>query len=392
MSQHDTEDLIEVSFENILDVNPINLDSIRDAADAHSRGVTVMTNWPGHEQGVKLFALAHMWEPTHMVYAADYALVLYQSGNESEALRVAGTVDVKAHYCGTAGLDGYECHRVGVVFSLILEQRYSALAFFEAACELVADNPELKLSYAIELNACGYEDDAAAIGGAVVASMDTLSEPDGMDISRLIRGANLLANSDPVAATRAAQKALRLAPEDPEVQHSAGCIAGKAGDPGAAVTHFQKAIQLSPADPFPYCGMQVELFNLGMFEEAFSLGKEIIKGWPDNSEVRFNNASAALNMGWHTEAENEFLDLLNCDPDDALTHAALGLNYALTGREHEAREHQAEALGLDGESPEVQHISSRIDRILDTEPGPSTEELSALFAVILATRFRRRGV
>ena len=161
-----------------------------------------------------------------------------------------------------------------------------------------------------------------------------------------------------------------------------------------ALGHYRKASEITPNDEDAWGGLHHALLGIGLFEDAFNLGQEILRQWPDYDDVRVNMATAALNMGWNDEAEKEYLDVLSRDQDDAFSHAAVGICYARGGKKADARWHQHRALELDRDDPEIKQMCADIDRILDGDGGPSPDELNTMLMTmlaVLASRAKKNG-
>lgn len=370
-----------------------NEDPIQDPVDsltAHLEGerLVLASESQNAKHGLRYFLLAHHLEPANPLYAADLALSLYECGRREEARRVALCVVQENDYYSDHDFSALDVDRMGVAIAMVLKDAIQALPFFAKACVMDPSNSELQLSYAIALNCCGYEEEACVIGEKVAFAVEGTECLTPDQASQLARVAQILSESDLLRANQLIQKALDVAPDDPEVLRLAGANSIDNQDYQEAVSHFRKATEFAPENERAWGGLQFALFSQGLFEDAFQVGQEILEQWPDYSDVRFNMASAALNMGWHDEAERVFLNFLGGEPNDAFAHAALGLCYAHRKKDSDARMQQRIALDLAGDDPEVQRVCEEIDRILDSG-GMSPEQMEVLFLTMLGAMMGR---
>ncbi len=365
--------------------------AVQSAQAAHRRGVLLASEHQRGRDGLEYFRLAHDLEPGNPVFAADLALSLREAGDVEGARQVARRMAEGLRSCRFMQLEGNELHRAGLVFDTVLSQPEQALVCFSRACTLAPGNPELELCRAISLSRSGHDQEALFLASEVARSLEQREALTSEQACQLARAAHLLCREEPARAHALVRRAFDAAPGHPGILRPAGVIALENNDPQEAVTFFRKATEIDPDDEQVWGGLQYSLFRLGLFEDSFRLGQDILGRWPESFEARFNMAAAAINLGWFQEAEQGLSELLLRSPEDGLAHAAMGICCAACGRAQEAREHQRRALELDGSDPEVQKLSAEIDRLLDQGGGPAPEVLgSMLLAMIGAVLTRSR--
>ncbi len=359
-----------------------------DPAQAHAQGVALASEYGSPQAGLGDFYLAYTFAPENPLYAADLALALDESGRSEEARKVVMSMSGDKQDILEWGFSGIEFHRIALAFTQIVHDEQRACELFTKACAEDPEHLELQISLAISLAALGYEDEAYAVTEKAVSQIGD-GELSDYEASQLARLANLVCISDPSWADILAQRALDVLPDDPGVLREAGVVSIKNNDFKEAVERFRKGTEIAPDYELVWGGLQYSLFSLGLLEDAFRVGRKLLEKWPDSEEARFNTASAALNLGWRDEAAEEFEELLSILPDDAIAHMGLGTCHALAGKADEARHHQQKGLELGGDDPEVQRLSAEIDRILDSGPEPSNEEIKALLLLMLASVMNR---
>ncbi len=375
----------EVDFGELLEDGIL----VSDPQQAYAHGVELAAVNNSAAAGLDDFYVAHVLAPDNPLYCADLVLALHESGREEEAREFAleMRIDPEQESGWDSDLTAVEIHRIALVYDIVLGDHFRALEYFAKAYAKDPEHLELQISYAINLEKTGYEDESYAMAEKIASDLED-RELSKDQAHGLARAANLLCACDPVRANMLVQKSLDAFPASPDVLREAGAVSWKSDDFVSALERFRRASELDPDSELAWGGMQESFLSLGMFEEAFELGQEIIKRW-DSKEARFNMASAAMNMGWHDEAEQGLMDMLAMSPDDPHVHMGLGVCYALEGKEKEAREYQRRGLELGGDDPDVKRVSDDIDRILDSGTGSSKEELLSLFLLLVAAAMNK---
>lgn len=365
--------------------------------EAYNRGLELASRTSMSLPALLAFRKATILDPSNPLYALELTLALYDAGLRSQAMEQGLAAIILLESCGPIG-DPYTASRAGLVCAMILEDNSKALQYFTSAYSLGGkDDIDHLINYAISLKDNGMREEAATLAERSTSSLfddpNTLVTPE--DASKLAHLAHLMVDLDEQKALECIKKALVAAPDDPYVRQSAGAISLEIGFFEDSAEHYRKAKEASPNWPLAWGGWQHALLCMGLFEDAIEIGHEILKRWPDFSEVRFNTAAASLDSGRYEEAEREFIEYLSHNQEDAHAHAALGLAYASQGRATDARREQARALELDGDNPEIKKASDDIDRILDGGGVENEDKLQMAFILMTLfigrTRKRRSG-
>ncbi len=363
------------------------------AESAYERGLSLAAQSQRGQDGLSAFREAFELEPSNPIYGLDYALALHQAGEE-ELARVAAAVAVQDIQSGwLEDADAFTIHRVGLVYSMVLEDEHAALGCF-AEAHSRQPHPQLIVSHAISLDRCGQGAEAAALAERAVDFFfafqeDGLSRDEAHLLAQLAQVMSAVDDQEYGKAYQTAQMALESAPDHPAVHRIAGVILSKSGEFEEAAKHMRKAIDLVPDHALAWAGYQHALFGMGMFEESLEVGKQIEQVWPDIEEIRFNNASALLNMGRHKACEQELFDRLSDVPDDPYAHIGLGLSYASQGKETDARKEQATAIELAPDDQQIKRLSKQIDELLDGGGGEENENLVPMGFILLAVVVER---
>ncbi|MBW2702678.1 MAG: hypothetical protein JRF33_17805 [Deltaproteobacteria bacterium] len=361
------------------------------AETCYQEGLSLAAAHQNGADGLDSFRLAHKWEPKNPLYAAELALALRQAGEDEQAKKVALLCLNQVSPAWLNEAEPHTSHRVALLHSLVLDEKTEALKYYAAAFEKDPEEAELRVAYAISLAQYGEEAQAAGLVESLASAWAGQDEALSLKQARLMaQMAHVLSSQDQIQAGVCIQKALAADPNSPGIRRTAGALAFNLQDFSEAMTQYRKASELAPNYDLAWGGLQASMLGLGWNQEAVDLGREILKTWPEFTEVRFNLAAACLNQGWYEEADDELTRYLALSGDDALAHVTLGLSYAVQGRAAEARAEQARALALDGKDPEVLKVSDQIDGVLAGGGGSEKEQTTkALMLVMLALLARQ---
>jgi len=132
------------------------------------------------------------------------------------------------------------------------------------------------------------------------------------------------------------QKAIRLAPNDPFVQH---CLAGvlvKMDKPEEALVYYTQSIQGDPRKHLAYAGRAAVYRQLERQQEAVDDYQRAIALEPLEPDYHHELASVLVELKRYPLAEDELVTALRYSPNDVDVLADLGNLYARLGRRDEA--------------------------------------------------------
>ena len=122
-------------------------------------------------------------------------------------------------------------------------------------------------------------------------------------------------NKDWAAAKESLQKALDLAPEDPEANYSLGMVYAQLGDTERAYDHLKKALALRPVYPEALNNLGVLCLHTRRPQEAIASFEESIRVAPAYDQSYLNLARVYSILGDREKARNVLLELLKQHPD-----------------------------------------------------------------------------
>ncbi len=146
---------------------------------------------------------------------------------------------------------------------------------------------------------------------------------------------------DAAESWRLARRAAAALPDSFDARNMAGTAALAAGDPAAALAHFDAAVRLAPtstAQAANWLGGGRARLGLGQPEQAlaaFRRGLSLAPHWPP---LTTGAAMALQELGRYEEAEVLAREVLGKQPDDAQTRVILGASLLKQDRFQEARD------------------------------------------------------
>ncbi|MGF1549170.1 MAG: tetratricopeptide repeat protein [Sphingomonadaceae bacterium] len=152
----------------------------------------------------------------------------------------------------------------------------------------------------------------------------------------------------------------RIAGDHPAVLHLVALVEKKRGDLAASRNAFERALALAPEDPQIANNLANLLGATGEPEAALERYRDILRRSPAFAEARYNMALLLEKMGRHEEALRELDKLVAEAPAQAKAHSARGgLLYRL-GRLDEAAYAYDRALAIAPERPIALHGRARV--------------------------------
>lgn len=227
------------------------------------------------------------------------------------------------------------------------------------------------------------------------------------------RGLILMELGDFAGAERSIGEALRLFPENPEINKAMGALLAKTGraseagrlfEKGASLQtsksggsdynlgllaaskgDFQEALRLfdaetrrNPSDWKAWKGMGDAQASLGNAAGAASSYAKAVAINSSSPESSLGLGLAFFNMGRPKESAAAFRKVLELKPDDAIAERGLGASLALTGGLQEAELHLKRALALGPDSPETRNALGGVCAMAGRFKEAEAEFLAAL--------------
>lgn len=126
-------------------------------------------------------------------------------------------------------------------------------------------------------------------------------------------------------AKQAYQKALKIAPNNPDANHYLGIIAYQAGNHSLAEKLIKKSLQVSPEQFQVLNNLGVIQKELGKLQEAKATYLEIIRLKPDYANAYANLGAIYKELGKNNEALNSLSRAMELDPKNVNTYNTMGV-------------------------------------------------------------------
>jgi tetratricopeptide (TPR) repeat protein len=149
---------------------------------------------------------------------------------------------------------------------------------------------------------------------------------------KIIFGDALLQKGSVEEAITLYQKALELAPNDPEVYRKIGNTFAKYGRADEAISLYQKALRMRPDSALTCYNLGTALIQKGRIDEAIVLFQKALQMTPGNAFARYDLGTALLQTGRVDEAISQYQKALEIKPDYALACNNLGNALLQKGR------------------------------------------------------------
>ena len=171
------------------------------------------------------------------------------------------------------------------------------------------------------------------------------------------------------AARILARKALKLAPQDPEVLFLLGKIAHATGDLTSAARWYARAVDADPGNSeYLLCEAAVQR-RLGRLGEARDAVSRSLRLAPGRLAGLLLAAQIEEEAGDLRSALNALQEAVRLHPLDAVAHLRLGLFYARRGKLSAARESLQTAASIAPNLDEIQKALRSVDALLKQRSG-----------------------
>jgi len=175
---------------------------------------------------------------------------------------------------------------------------------------------------------------------------DTLAKNPGAVMAHVNLGMLLQLEGRSAEAEAHLGRALRLAPDDYEINDDLGIVLATLGRSDEARARFAEAIRLAPGAPRPHNNLATLLAREGRPEEAAAHYAEAVRLDPGYADAHNNLANVLAQAGRSAEAIAHYQAALEIDPRFPEAHYNLGVVLAGEGRLAEAVARYEEALRL----------------------------------------------
>ncbi|MCC6764615.1 MAG: tetratricopeptide repeat protein [Deltaproteobacteria bacterium] len=143
--------------------------------------------------------------------------------------------------------------------------------------------------------------------------------------------------------------ALRLEPDDAEIEGDLGIVLAALGRGAEARAHLERAVALAPESPSARNNLANALARDGRLDEAVAHYRRAVALDPGYADAQNNLANVRAQQGALDEAVRHYEAALAADPRYATAHANLAAVLTRLGRNDEAIAHYRDALRLDPE-------------------------------------------
>ena len=163
------------------------------------------------------------------------------------------------------------------------------------------------------------------------------------------------ADPGPAGALARAQQALRLKPDDAEVQNNLAIVLAQQGRLDEAAARFQQALRLRPDYPDAHNNLGIVREKQGQLDEARALYQQALRLKPHYPEAHYNLGIVLARQDRLDEAVASYQQALQLKPDYPEAHNNLGTVLGRQSQLDEAIASYQQALRLQPHYPEAHH-------------------------------------
>ncbi len=200
-------------------------------------------------------------------------------------------------------------------------------------CEVLAAVPDDPDALNLAADACFSLRDFTAAAGY----LEKLAAGDLRDAQyRFNLGVAYQQAGNAVDAARAFQAALDIDPLYPKGWFNLGVALENSGRVDAAATAYENAMEADAGDAAAIANLAGALAKMRAFNRALAIYDSAIQRWPREPKIRLMQAAAFREIEVYDRAAEACRVAVSLDPENADTHAALGLTLALAGMHAES--------------------------------------------------------
>lgn len=149
------------------------------------------------------------------------------------------------------------------------------------------------------------------------------------------------------------ESAIRLDPNDPEIENGVGNFFVEREHISQAIPHYERALGLDRTLLATRRSLANALYKTHKYSDAIVEYRQALSESPRDAEMETNLGKALADSGGQYEAMVHFRRALEIDPDDAEAENSLGLALAGSGRSEEGIRHLTQALRLNADFAEA---------------------------------------
>lgn len=168
----------------------------------------------------------------------------------------------------------------------------------------------------------------------------------------------------PDSAALVYRRALRVAPEDPDLHAGLGYARLDAGDPATALGEFRAAAGLRPDDALLRVNQGLALLRLGRTDQATAAYREALEIDPSEPLAHFNLANAYLRAGDPERAVREYARTIDLDASLAPAHFNLARALLALRRYRPALRALRDGLAYDSTDADARALARRLEDAL----------------------------
>jgi tetratricopeptide (TPR) repeat protein len=155
-----------------------------------------------------------------------------------------------------------------------------------------------------------------------------------------------IGQKSPPEALKQLEMALRLVPDDPDLQFTVGNALIRIGYPHQAIIALEASLAVDPGQGRCRLALGKALEKAGLLDQAIVQYREAVRIKPGLLDTHNDLGLALCNKGEFEQAIKQFEQALRLDPNSADTHNFLGFALGQAGRAEEAIRHYEYALKL----------------------------------------------
>jgi Flp pilus assembly protein TadD len=183
----------------------------------------------------------------------------------------------------------------------------------------------------------------------------------------------------PGDALQALKEAVRLKPDNPSFNYALGAATLSGENKADAISLFRKYVQLRPADLHGKLALGVAEFEAGNADAARRDLKPLVQEKPVAVGAHYILGKICRQENDLSSAASHFENAIKLNPDDASLQANLAVVYIRQRRDAEARQTLDRALALD---PDNYLANENLLLLLRKEKNPSAEEQARRFSAL----------
>jgi Flp pilus assembly protein TadD len=161
---------------------------------------------------------------------------------------------------------------------------------------------------------------------------------------------------------------LAKTPDDTSLLNDLGLVLDQLGRSADAIPRFERAIQLAPDQPNYHFNLAHAAIAAGLWDQAVTQYREAARLRPQDYVPQFALALTLHRKGDDVAAIPEFQKTLKLSPNDASAHLSLGVSLETVGRVDDAIKEYRRYLAIQPGSPDAERLRSHLQGLEAAKP------------------------